>query len=248
MVCKFSEDYFDYEKGKEITYTCKEKPVDAGYCIFHHPKYWRKNPEKISKKIKEKIIQITKEPIYFIGYNIPSIDLSGLNIYVPVYFTYAKFHGNTKLGKTIFHSFVDFSLAKFFESSSFIKSIFRGNAYFSFVTMFKEANFRLAVFQKALDFRDSEFKETANFWATNYLDDADFSGSEFHSEADFRLSTFNKKAIFDYVKLHHGRFYGAKFRGPVFFRYAKIEIADFRQATFDAKKDFHGIQILKNVE
>lgn len=248
MTCKFSEEYFDYEKGKEITYTCAEDVVDDEYCIFHHPKYWKKNPKKVSAELRNRVMRHSIKPLYFIGYNIPDINFSGLNIRVPVYFTYANFYGQANFKQTIFSSSVDFSLAKFFNDAVFTKVEFQMNAYFSFVIIHSETDFRLAVFHKLLDFRDAEFKEKANFWASRYLGDADFSSSEFHDEADFRLATFNKKAIFDHTTFNFARFYGAKFIGSIFFRYARIKKSDFRHATFFGKKYFNGTTILEKIE
>lgn len=248
MVCEFSEEYFDHIKGKEITYSCDEPTINGDYCIFHHPNYWRKHPEKISVELKKRIIQSGAKPLYFIGYNIPDVDFSGLNIRAPIYFTCANFHGEINFAQTVFHHLVDFSLAKFFNNIVFIKATFLTNIYFNFVIIHGDVDFRQTVFHKLLDFSNAEFKGKANFWASQYLGDADFSGSEFHDEVDFRLTIFNKKAIFDHTVFRYARFYGAKFVGPASFKYAQIGKSDFRHAVFYKGKDFSGATISEKIE
>jgi len=70
-------------------YRCPYNAVEDGYCIFHHPKYWEKHPEKVREEFY-KLIQ--KGETKFIGFNLPEIDLSKKIFKKTIYFNKAKFH------------------------------------------------------------------------------------------------------------------------------------------------------------
>jgi len=179
MKCKYrreGEVWKGYSISKFGNFVCNEDAVKDGYCIFHHPMYWKENEEEVRKKFMEKVNSALQkgEELICIGYNLPKIDISGKKFNAPVYFDYTVFHEDavflgTEFSKASFigvkFSKVDFGLSKFseakfgkaeFSEADFRGAVFLGRTYFDFSTFSKSANFEGAKFlpdllEKCLD-------------------------------------------------------------------------------------------------
>ena len=99
--CKYIKKYFDHDKKHDCIFTCNESISTSGLCIYHqNENYDEDTLEKLQNKIKK---IDNKEPLFFIGYNIPKLKLKG-NFSKPVYLNHAiigkgdfsdsKFSGN----------------------------------------------------------------------------------------------------------------------------------------------------------
>jgi len=172
-MCKYELIYFDYVAGKDILFKCSERDVEDGFCVFHHPEYWKKNPLEILQELdrKVKLAVRNNETLFCLGYNLPDITLSGK--IDRSMFVASKFHGKTVFEGTEF-VLTDFSRAVF-DYANFRR------------TKFFDANLRGARFVEA-DFSEVTFGE-ANF------NDAAFR------EVDFSLATFGKAYFFDLNKI-----------------------------------------------
>ena len=58
---QYNSEYFDHETNKFLLFKCNEKIVKDDFCIFHHPDYWKDNPEEIVNKFYEKVESAIKK-------------------------------------------------------------------------------------------------------------------------------------------------------------------------------------------
>jgi hypothetical protein len=161
--CKYEQEYYDPTSGKLKIYKCEEDAVKDGYCIFHHPEYWKEHKEEVRKKFMEKVEDAinNKKPLICIGYNLPEVDLSQKTFEAPVYFTKAFFHEKAKFNFTNFSSTVYFDVTTFSSWADFI------GAKFSSYVNFKNADFEgVTAFERLITtnnsfivFESCKFKE-----------------------------------------------------------------------------------------
>jgi len=75
MKCKYGREkdvtYWDSSDHKFNEFVCDEDAVKDGYCIFHHPTYWKENKEEVREKFMEKVNSALQkgEELICIGYN-----------------------------------------------------------------------------------------------------------------------------------------------------------------------------------
>lgn len=95
-------------------FRCGEEVVKDGFCVFHHPTYWKEKPEDVAKKFYEKVEKAIKnnEKLLCIGYNLPKIDLSGKEFPKPTYFSWATF-------KTAYFRWATFNETAYFRWATF---------------------------------------------------------------------------------------------------------------------------------
>jgi len=220
--------YLDFTFGWIESFKCDEDSVKDGYCIFHHPEYWKENKDEVREKFMKKVedaINNNKE-LFCIGYNLPEINLSGKKFKASVYFVNTVFHEYADFSGAEFSSEVNFSEAKFFSKANFFGAEFSSEAEF-YKAKFQVANFSGAEFQVA-NFSGAEFQR-ANFSLAK-LQVANFSKAEFHQKTSFRETLFEKAVNFNHAILgvpymeilpsHVANynaiidFYGAKFEKP----------------------------------
>jgi len=160
-------------------------------------------------------------PIFFIGCNIPSVDVSNVHQKRPVYFVNAKFHGDIEFFDIQFSS-VNFSHAKFFGKLRFenvnTSEIFLftnvefmnpdnsnvefencdlNTARFS-ITIFHSLSLQTCTFNY-VNFRTTKFNNNLSITKCSFNGEADFSDCYFIGESKFELTSFHTNAIFQYT-------------------------------------------------
>jgi hypothetical protein len=115
--CHYHENYGLYKDGtlKKAGFFCKEKAIEgSGFCIFHDKDYHIQHPQEVVAHLMKQISRALEndEPLFCIGYNIPSVRIIGKRFKKPVYFDKARFHGKADLRGTYFN-IVSFCNAKF---------------------------------------------------------------------------------------------------------------------------------------
>jgi len=224
--CKFSSEYFDFEKKEKSQYLCNEKPLENGLCIFHDKE--NKNDEEKIKLLNEKASSASRnnEPLVCIGFILPNIKLD-LSFSKPVYFTKAV------LGD------VDFSGAKF-------KEVDFGGAEIKGVTKLTDTTLITA------DFIKTKFFGIADFDRLRCEGNVNFSGAEFHSKLKLNKS-FLVGPIFigtqlqelecGLSKIESGDFHGATIGKSAIFIGAEMDKTTFTQTEFSGEVDFTGCKL-----
>jgi len=177
--CKFRHNmlYWDFELEEFVPFKCSEPAVKDGFCIFHHPEYWKENEEELVERFYERVEGVRKngKKLLCIGYNLPSIEVRA-EFKSAVYFSWAKFHGKAK-----------FSHAKFFKEACFPNVVF-----------FEEAKFSHVHFLGVTDFFSARFFEEAKFRRVKFSERAFFSELRKGSRDD---QTHSTEDLLDDVKL-----------------------------------------------
>lgn len=229
-MCKYKTKYYDYSAQKEVTFRCRKRAVRDGFCIFHHPEYWKESPKEVSDEFYKKIESALKgnQRLLCIGYNLPDITLYSRNFPSQVYFVGSTFQG-----------IANFSLATFIET------------HFGEAVFLKEANFFGAKFTYG-DFNNATFHRRASFYKAEFVT-ANFSRTKFQ-ETSFRTAKFVREANFIGAKFQgQASFIETTFQGLVYFREAKFAagaefvalqglpfpILDFQHVTFDNAEKVH---------
>lgn len=162
--CVFNAWYYDYGTWLNIPYSCDEAaPRSNAYCLFHDQVYWKYNPDRIKKRLAQKVeaAKQTKEALFCIGYNLFEIRVSD-RFDAPVYFDFAKFHSCPYFKGTTF------------DVASFEGARFEGPAVFQEVT-FRKADFKQATFNDEANFQRAVFREH-DFAQCKFLSRTMFSG------------------------------------------------------------------------
>ncbi len=115
--CEYDHGYNDTRTEKYDDYFCNRPCVSSSpFCKFHDEDYFQTHESEIIKSFQKELSEQSTdetEPIYFIGCNIPSIEVININQMRPVYFVNTKFHGNVDFLNIQLKS-VNFSNASFF--------------------------------------------------------------------------------------------------------------------------------------
>jgi len=244
--CQYTTKYFDYKKKEPSNFECKEEAHNGKLCIFHDDKY--DNEEQLIKQLTEKLKNSSKnEPLFFIGYQIPSIRFEK-SFPSTTYFTRTKLK-NADFSGTNFQK-VDFSGAKIdgvnfsgtkFEEADFLTVDFKKKSDFSHTVFHIKVNFSESVFEDA-NFGDSVLKK-AQFIGTKF-ETVDFGRSEL-DDCDFFGASFEKEASFIGTKLNRCRFPSAEFHGKSTFTGAKLKKNNFRQCKFKGiNLDYASLQVV----
>jgi len=221
--CNYKIKFFDYSKKETVLFTCSEDSLSTGFCIFHDNEF--NDEQEITKKLTDKINTDSKGPLFFIGYKIPKIKLSGTFSH-PVYFTRSIIKNADFSGAKF--QYADFSGAKF-QYADFSGACFEF-ADFLAVKCDGKANFSKASFKNSVNFSESFFNEAIFTEAT--IKSGQFIGTNIRM-ADFALS-----------KIEKSDFFGAIF-GNVTFIGSKIIATQFSNARFQEKANFNGATLEK---
>lgn len=133
--CKYEEKLYWDEFNKQHTYTCKERPLPSGYCMFHDANFlnpldthYSHNLSRITKRFKSKLDKYieNKEDLLFIGYNLPEITIENTTSESNAYFMYAIFTERINFQRCTFNKKVTFLGSRFkaradFRNCSFSK-------------------------------------------------------------------------------------------------------------------------------
>ena len=148
--CQFTTKYYNYEKRKEVDFTCHEKieeqeEVEAPsnsrrFCIFHSNNYCLRDktkheerPRKIVDRLKQKVSgSIT---LLCIGFQLHNFSLSDLSITKkftkPVYFNGSQFFGKADFSGAKFEGRAVFFDAHFKRGVQLSRSHFQEIVFFS---------------------------------------------------------------------------------------------------------------------
>jgi hypothetical protein len=55
LKCKYELEYYDHFSKKPEIFRCGEDAVKDGYCIFHHPEYWKEHKDEVREKFMYKV-------------------------------------------------------------------------------------------------------------------------------------------------------------------------------------------------
>ncbi|MCJ7634343.1 pentapeptide repeat-containing protein [Candidatus Bathyarchaeota archaeon] len=228
-MCNYEHEYFDFSEKMSLLFKCKEKDVKDGFCIFHHPRYWKEFPKNVIDRLHQKVAFSIKnnEELQCIGYNLPMITFSGLLFAMPVDFSYSKFH-----------EMVDFSTAVFNETANFSRATFNGEVRFSGVTFKGKAIFCGVTFNGIARFR-ATFKGRATFLKATFNGEVRFSKATFSEIVYFRKAIFNNKAYFSEIEFTRAYFFRAIFNNKAYFSKTRIGI----NARFSGAK-FHEVEFV----
>jgi hypothetical protein len=147
-----------------MPYFCDEVALrSSNYCLFHDQDYWKYNPDRINKRLAQRIeaSKQSKKTLFCIGYNLFEIRLTE-RFDAPVYFDFAKFHAWPYFKGTTF------------DVASFEGARFEGPAVFQEVT-FRKADFKRATFNDEANFQRTVFGEH-DFAECKFLGWAMFNG------------------------------------------------------------------------
>lgn len=147
MKCKFRKKIWDSEFDKTVVFRCPEQTVKDGFCIFHHPKYWKKNKKQVREAFHEKLENAREDrnKLLCIGYNLPSVKIRG-EFRSSLYFSWTKFHGRSNFSHARFFRDVSFAHAEFSKEADFSHTSFSGLADFFRVRFRQKARFEMAKF------------------------------------------------------------------------------------------------------
>jgi len=94
-MCIYKVKYYNYELKKEVLYECPNEEVADGFCIFHHPEYWKHHQEELEQEFNRKVNEAIENEtdLICIGYHLPRVNFSDKVFKKKVYFNKAIFHG-----------------------------------------------------------------------------------------------------------------------------------------------------------
>ncbi len=224
MHCKYGHEkpikFFD-EKGDEREYKCDKEVVEDGYCCFHHPTYWKKDPERVREELYQEVDGSLKqnEELLCIGYNLPEVnfgDIRGQQLFFTsaVYFDYANFH------KEAHFIHLEFPYSSF-DNTTFTDVTF--NSAKLFTAIFEKAHFKHAKFL-GVESSEAEFNNTI-------FESVIFDGSGFNN-VSFNNARFNGNTGFRKISFGRANFKKAEFKSICYFR-ANFDLAIFNEATFE---------------
>jgi len=192
--CKYKHEYMDLDSGETKLYVCEGDAVKDGFCIFHHPEYWREHKDEVRKKFMEKVEDAinNKKSLFCIGYNLPNINLYKKKFEAPVYFTKSIFHEEANFFGALF-SEANFIEAKFSSGANFIEATFSSRANF-LRAKFSEANFSGALFS-GVNFIGATFSGAVAFNRVKFLGKVLFDYTTFSGAVSFVHSDFSPDVL-----------------------------------------------------
>jgi len=234
-ICEYEHWYHDTRTGKYEEYFCNRASVPSSkFCEFHDEHYFETHEDEVRDTFREELAELgsagldsdefdsdESSPIFFIGCNIPSVEVSSIRQNRPVYFVNAKFHGDIEFFDIHFKS-VNFSDAEFFGNLRFsnldadeiflftnvgftnpnnsnveLENCNLGKARFS-LTVFNSLSFQTCTFNYA-NFRTATFNGNLSISKCSFVGEADFSDCHFMCESKFTFTSFHTNAIFQYA-------------------------------------------------
>jgi len=222
--CEYEHGYNDTRTEKYDDYFCnRPRTSSSKLCKFHDEHYFQTHEQEVIKLFQKELSEQSPDktkPIYFIGCNIPAIEVINIKQVRPVYFVNTKFHGNVDFFNIQLTS-VNFSNAHFF--GNFYLSNVNSNEIFLFSkakfenddskVTFKEcdlnlANFSLTTFDSLIfkdstlnrtKFRTTTIKDKLSISECTFSGKSDFSDCHFLGESIFSLTSFHTDTIFQYA-------------------------------------------------
>jgi len=237
--CEYEHWYTDTRTGKYEEYFCNRSCThNSQYCLFHDDNYFQTHEHVVKDEFYNELNNRQRresEPIFFIGCNIPAIDIWNINQNRAVYFTNTTFHGDVNFSGIQFRT-VDFSSAKLhgdFQATNmdvseiFLFSKVRLESTDSKIEFkicnFNIGNFSLTNFQTIsfnncklnfTKFRTCTFEKKISLKDCNLRDKTDFTDCKFLGESIFYLTSFHTNTSFLY----------ASFQNPI-----KFHNVDFKE-------------------
>lgn len=225
--CKYKSDYTDAKTEKRIDYECVRARTPTGdFCIFHDDEYFQQHMNEASELLIRELdaTRHTPRSIYFIGCNIPPIEIDELDLSKSLYFANSKFHGDISFTE-IQMDIIDFSDAKFYGNLTIShthnckKIILTGLRFDEDKDLkiklihcnFEEGKFILTNFKKlsieqckfgSINFRSSVFNKELSIEACD-IDDANFSNCRFKGMSNFNKTSFDSIATFEYAEFQN---------------------------------------------
>ncbi len=235
--CEYEYEYGDTRTGEHQDYFCnRSRILSSNFCKFHDKHYFQTHKKDVRelflKELKEE--QDQSKPIFFIGCNVPSVEVNSINQNRSVYFINAKFHGGVKFFDIQFKT-VDFTNATFCgdfhvmnvdtsEKFRFVSVKFNNpkNSKVEFrMCNLETSDFSLTTFYTLLflyckfnhsKFRMCTFRDKLSIDDCTFTGKTNFSDCEFLGESIFSLSSFHANTTFQYTNfIHPTRFHHVDF-------------------------------------
>lgn len=235
-ICEYEHWYTDTKTRKYVEYICDRVSLPNNkFCKFHNDTYFQTHEDEMREMLIEELNNtVSRAPIYFIGYHVPSIIISKINNDRSIYFTNSKFHGDVEFYDGIF-KIIDFTDAKF--EGKFQMMSVDVTEIFSFTnTTWKESE------KNVVEFELCNLKKT-NF-SINTVNSISFKCCKLDS-SKFRTFTFRQNMVIDdsiftgKVDFSDGRFCGkltvsnTTFHSNTSFQYSEFSnIAKFHNVDF----------------
>ena len=240
-ICEYEHWYTDTKTGKYEEYSCNRTHLPTSkFCEFHDDEYYQTHEVEVQKHFLDELKKQKKDhnkPIYFIGCNIPSIEIISISQNRPIYFVNSKFHGDIEFFDSVFRT-INFTGAKFdgkFQMKSVdVKEIFifiktrceelEQNKMEFELCNFNSVNFSLNTVNyisfKNCKFNFSKFR-TFKFMkkmiidSCTFSDKVNFSDGGFYGKLNISSTSFHSNVSFQYSKFTNmGKFHNVDFKEP----------------------------------
>ena len=236
--CSYKKEYAEVGGKGPRDYKCGRTALLGGeHCELHSAEFWKKHPDLVVAALEEELERTPNDEGHrcFVGFHLPSVDLSKMRFDGQVYFQHAVFHGSADFKGASFEKEASFRECVFEEQASFERARFGEKADFFGMRATGRLFFKYAEFSDSAlltgcsilngDFRHARFSEIV-IRESEFTGDADFSNAEFNGHCDLTGSSFNR------VKFREARFAMATVAGVEF-----NEKADFGLAAFEKPED-----------
>ena len=231
--CSYRKEYTEVGSKEPVDYECgRTALLDDEYCELHSAEFWKKDPDRVVSALKEEFERSPNKEghMRFVGFNLPSVDLSRICFDRPVYFQHTVFHGRANFKKAIFEKEVNFRECVFKEHAFFVQVRFDEEADFFGMRSTKYVSFYKAEFSalvllsacviKNADFQDAKFSRVVI--RRSEFEDADFDQAEFGGHCDMLKSSFGNVSFRD-ARFKSASISGVEFRKRVNFGLAVFE-------------------------
>lgn len=232
--CSYVKEYTEVGGREPLDYECDRTALfDDGYCELHSAEFWEKDPDRAVAALKEELERSPNKEghMCFVGFHLPSVDLSKMCFDRQVYFQHTVFHGRADFKKTIFKKEASFRECVFEEQTFFGQAHFGEEADFFGMRSSKYVSFHKAEFSaltllsaciiKNADFQDAKFSKVVI--RGSEFEDADFDHAEFGGHCDMLKSSFGN------VSFRDARFATASISGVKFDKRVNFGLATFEK-------------------
>lgn len=237
--CEYEDEYSDIHTGEPKEYKCHRGCIqNSKYCEFHDKDYFEKNQNAVKELFCNELTNGREDPkqLFFVGCNIPAIDICHVKLREAVYFSNATFWGNVNFFDVQFEM-VDFSNARFCGNLQATHMCVNNRFLFSKTKLeptatriefkmcnFSEGDFSLTDYQsivfgdcnlRVMNFRSCQFQKNISIKDCSVSDKADFAGCCFLGESTFSMTSFHSNALFqDSVFETRAKFENVDFKEP----------------------------------
>jgi len=235
--CTYKQNYFDLANNESKIFECDNNSLPSkSFCEFHDDDYHLAHGKELKKSFLNKLsaAQHEKSSLLCVGYNLPQINLVNSKYDIDVNFSFAKFHEDFDISKSVFNKTISFRNAHFLGNISAIRTTFKNQTNFSNCTFagnstsfqlstFVQANFDNSIIETGYftesklgdaSFENCNFKNDVTFSKTIFKN-ANFKKCHFSSKSDFSNSVFENNGIFE--KIQHNsvtNFFHVTFLNP----------------------------------